>query len=129
MTPNEFEELGETLEKAEVAKFGSDGFEKMAKRVEQIEKRIGTDDLARAHAEELSPIPCSGRPPSGGPAFAQLGVALRASLASRSGQRVWKWAARGAGGIGLGTSPCSMIALAVLTVGSGIGTADSSASV
>ncbi len=48
MTPNEFEELGETLEKAEVAKFGSDGFEKMAKRVEQIEKRIGTDDLAQA---------------------------------------------------------------------------------
>jgi len=47
MTPNEFEELGETLEKAEVAKFGSDGFEKMAKRVEQIEKRIGTDDLAQ----------------------------------------------------------------------------------
>jgi hemerythrin-like domain-containing protein len=48
MTPNEFEELGETLEKAEVAKFGSDGFEKMAKRVEQLEKRIGTDDLAQA---------------------------------------------------------------------------------
>ena len=47
MTPNEFEELGETLEKAEVAKFGTDGFEKMAKRVEQIEKRIGTDDLAQ----------------------------------------------------------------------------------
>ena len=47
MTPNEFEELGETLEKAEVAKFGSDGFEKMAKRVEQIEKRIGTNDLAQ----------------------------------------------------------------------------------
>jgi hemerythrin-like domain-containing protein len=47
MTPNEFEELGETLEKAETAKFGSDGFEKMAKRVEQIEKRIGTDDLAQ----------------------------------------------------------------------------------
>ena len=48
MTPNEFEELGETLEKAEVAKFGGDGFEKMAKRIEQIEKRIGTDDLAQA---------------------------------------------------------------------------------
>jgi hemerythrin-like domain-containing protein len=47
MTPNEFEELGETLEKAEVAKLGSDGFEKMTKRVEQIEKRIGTDDLAQ----------------------------------------------------------------------------------
>ena len=48
MTPNEFEELGETLEKSEVAKFGNDGFEKVAKRVEQIEKRIGTDDLAQA---------------------------------------------------------------------------------
>jgi len=47
MTPNEFEELGETLEKAENAKFGSDGFEKMAKRVEQIEKRLGTNDLAQ----------------------------------------------------------------------------------
>jgi hemerythrin-like domain-containing protein len=48
MTPNEFEELGETLEKVEVAKFGNDSFEKMAKRVEQLEKRIGTDDLAQA---------------------------------------------------------------------------------
>ena len=48
MTPNEFEELGETLEKAETAKFGGDGFEKVAKRVEQLEKRIGTDDLAQA---------------------------------------------------------------------------------
>jgi hemerythrin-like domain-containing protein len=47
MTPNEFEQLGETMEKAEVAKFGSDGFDKMAKRVEQIEKRIGTNDLAQ----------------------------------------------------------------------------------
>jgi hemerythrin-like domain-containing protein len=48
MTPNEFEQLGEALEKAETAKFGSDGFEKMAKKVEQIEKRIGTNDLAQA---------------------------------------------------------------------------------
>jgi len=48
MTPNEFEELGETLEKAETIKFGADGFDKMAKRVEQLEKRIGTDDLAQA---------------------------------------------------------------------------------
>ncbi len=47
MTPNEFEQLGETMEKAEVAKFGTDGFDKMAKRVEQIEKRIGTNDLAQ----------------------------------------------------------------------------------
>jgi len=48
MTPNEFEALGEALQKAETAKFGADGYEKMAKRVEQLEKKIGTDDLAQA---------------------------------------------------------------------------------
>ena len=43
------------------------------------------------------------------------------------GQRVWKWQPLG-GRIGLGTSPCSGMRLR-LTCGSGMGTADSSASV
>ncbi len=43
------------------------------------------------------------------------------------GQRVWKWQPDG-GRIGLGTSPCSGMRF-LLTCGSGIGTADSSASV
>ena len=43
------------------------------------------------------------------------------------GQRVWKWQPVG-GRIGLGTSPCSGMRLR-FTFGSGIGTADSSASV
>src|SRR5258708_22484203 len=47
MTPNKFEQLGETREKAEVAMFGTDAVAKIANRVEQIEKRIGTDDLAQ----------------------------------------------------------------------------------
>jgi hemerythrin-like domain-containing protein len=44
-TPTEFEGLGETMEKREKAKFAGDGFEKCAKDIETIEKRIGIDDL------------------------------------------------------------------------------------
>jgi hemerythrin-like domain-containing protein len=47
VTPNEFDELGEALAKEENAKFGADGFEKMAKKVEELEKRIGIHDLAQ----------------------------------------------------------------------------------
>jgi hemerythrin-like domain-containing protein len=47
VTPSEFDALGETFEKEEKAKFGADGFEKMVKKVEAIEKRIGTDDLSK----------------------------------------------------------------------------------
>lgn len=47
LTPNEFEELGETLEKKESAKFGSDGFEKAVKVVAAIEKKLGTDDIGQ----------------------------------------------------------------------------------
>jgi hemerythrin-like domain-containing protein len=52
MTASEFEALGETFEKAETAKFGSDGFEKTAKLCEQIEKKIGIHDLAQAMPKE-----------------------------------------------------------------------------
>jgi hemerythrin-like domain-containing protein len=47
VTPNEFDALGETFEKEELARFGADGFEQMVKKVEAIEKRLGTDDLTR----------------------------------------------------------------------------------
>lgn len=47
LTPNEFEELGLTLEKDEVEKLGKDGFDKMAKKVEALEKRIGINDLSQ----------------------------------------------------------------------------------
>ena len=47
VTPAEFDEHGRGLRKLENAKFGGDGFEKMAKRVEQLEKRIGIHDLAQ----------------------------------------------------------------------------------
>ncbi len=47
VTPNEFDALGETFEKEENSKFGADGFEKVAKKIEQIEKRIGTNDLGQ----------------------------------------------------------------------------------
>ena len=50
----------------------------------------------------------------------------RAQSGRAIGQRVWKWQPEG-GRIGLGTSPCSMMRLR-FTVGSGIGTAESSAS-
>ena len=46
--PKEFDEISEALEKAEKDKFGADGFEKIAKKVEAIEKRIGMHDLAEA---------------------------------------------------------------------------------
>jgi hemerythrin-like domain-containing protein len=47
VTPNEFEAIGEALEKSENEKFGADGFEKVAKRVEALEKRIGINDLSQ----------------------------------------------------------------------------------
>ncbi len=47
VTPTEFDDLGETLEKQEIAKFGADGFEKAAKLVEQLEKKIGIHDLGQ----------------------------------------------------------------------------------
>ena len=45
VTPNEFDELSAALEKDEVEKLGKDGFDKMAKKVAALEKRIGINDL------------------------------------------------------------------------------------
>lgn len=47
VTPNEFEQIGEALEKSETEKFGPDGFEKVAKKVAALEKRLGIDDLTQ----------------------------------------------------------------------------------
>lgn len=47
VTPAEFDEIGEALVKREVALFGADGLEKVAKRVEALEKRIGIHDLSQ----------------------------------------------------------------------------------
>ena len=47
MTSNEFDALAQTLEKAEAEKLGADGFEKAAKKVEAIEKKLGTHDLSQ----------------------------------------------------------------------------------
>lgn len=47
VTPNEFEQIGEALEKSETEKFGADGFEKVAKKVEALEKRLGIDDISQ----------------------------------------------------------------------------------
>ena len=47
LTPNEFDELGMILEKDEVEKLGKDGFDKTAKKVEALEKRIGINDLSQ----------------------------------------------------------------------------------
>ncbi|SKA18156.1 Hemerythrin-like domain-containing protein [Enhydrobacter aerosaccus] len=47
VTPNQFDALGETFEQEENAKFGGDGFEKAAKKIEQIEKKIGINDLSQ----------------------------------------------------------------------------------
>jgi hemerythrin-like domain-containing protein len=47
VTPNEFDELSAALEKDETEKFGKDGFDKMAKKVEALEKRIGINDLSQ----------------------------------------------------------------------------------
>jgi hemerythrin-like domain-containing protein len=45
VTPNEFDELSAALDKDETEKLGKDGFDKMAKKVEALEKRIGINDL------------------------------------------------------------------------------------
>lgn len=47
VTPNEFEQIGETLEKSETDKFGADGFEKVVKKVAALEKRLGIDDISQ----------------------------------------------------------------------------------
>ena len=47
VTPNEFEQIGETLEKSETDKFGADGFDKVVKKVEALEKRLGIDDISQ----------------------------------------------------------------------------------
>jgi hemerythrin-like domain-containing protein len=47
VTPNEFEQIGEALEKSETEKFGADGFEKVAKKVEALEKRLGISDICQ----------------------------------------------------------------------------------
>lgn len=47
VTPNEFEQIGEALEKSETEKFGVDGFEKVVKKVEALEKRLGINDLSQ----------------------------------------------------------------------------------
>jgi len=47
VTPNEFDELSATLEKDESEKLGKEGFDKMAKKVEALEKRIGINDLSQ----------------------------------------------------------------------------------
>jgi hemerythrin-like domain-containing protein len=52
MTPNEFEDLSAMMEKNEKDRFGADGFEKVAKRTEALEKKIGIHDLAQAKPKE-----------------------------------------------------------------------------
>lgn len=47
MTPTEFDALAQTLEKAESEKLGADGFDKAAKKVEAIEKKLGIHDLSQ----------------------------------------------------------------------------------
>ncbi|HEY4170834.1 MAG TPA: hemerythrin domain-containing protein [Reyranella sp.] len=47
VTPNEFEQIGEALEKSETDKFGTDGFEKVVKKVEALEKRLGINDISQ----------------------------------------------------------------------------------
>ena len=53
VTPNEFDELSATLDKDETEKLGKEGFDKMAKKVEALEKRIGINDSA-VHAEVVA---------------------------------------------------------------------------
>lgn len=47
LTPTEFDALAQTLEKAEGEKLGAEGFDKAAKKVEAIEKKLGTHDLSQ----------------------------------------------------------------------------------
>ncbi len=50
VTSTEFDELSGTLEKREIEAYGAEGFVKVAKRVEAIEKKIGTHDLSQYSA-------------------------------------------------------------------------------
>ena len=44
VTPNEFDDLSAALDKDEAEKLGKEGFDKMSKKVEALEKRIGIND-------------------------------------------------------------------------------------
>jgi len=46
VTPNEFDDLSAALDKDETETLGKEGFDKMAKKVEALEKRIGINDLS-----------------------------------------------------------------------------------
>ena len=47
LTPTEFDALAQMLEKVEGEKLGAEGFDKAAKKVEAIEKKLGTHDLSQ----------------------------------------------------------------------------------
>lgn len=47
VSAHEYDAMAEDFEKREHELFGSDGFEMMARRVADLERRIGIDDLAR----------------------------------------------------------------------------------
>jgi hemerythrin-like domain-containing protein len=47
MTSTDFDALAQTLDKAENEKIGAEGFDKAVKRVEAIEKKLGTHDLSQ----------------------------------------------------------------------------------
>jgi hemerythrin-like domain-containing protein len=46
VTPNEFDALGAALDRDEAEKLGKEGFDRTAKKVEALEKRIGINDLS-----------------------------------------------------------------------------------
>ncbi len=47
VSPREFDELGEKFEDREEALFGKDGFEKMVNSVDEIEKKLGINELSK----------------------------------------------------------------------------------
>ena len=98
---------------------GRHGVSRAARAVAGVESRCGARRRLLSAQVACHPV-----------AFARLlqfGLLRAAQRMLAIGQRVWKWQPVG-GRIGLGTSPCSGMRLR-LTLGSGIGTADSRASV
>ena len=47
VTSEQFEEMADEMEKRERQQFGADGFEKVVKKVEALEKRLGIDDISQ----------------------------------------------------------------------------------
>ena len=105
------------------------GYDKIIRAVLDAAAEMRAKPIGRGDRDgvKLAVSSADGRRPNARRALLERRVFCLHSGSLRIGQRVWKWQPEG-GRIGFGTSPCSTMRWR-LALGSGIGTAESSASV